>query len=232
MHVIEWAVFRLKAGVTHTQLLAAAQAIQPALQAQKGYAARQLLPLQPGRYADMVTWSHQADAEAALAALLDFPSVQAYFSLMEIDTQPVFFSPIFTHVMPVAEPTGAVNVPADALGAQPPAGLAGTESVQGMEFSLFRLRQGADAQALSPAARRMAASLYEGQAGFVSHMVLRCADSANGALYADVILAESAEQARNLCGRWGTGPYHADCTDYLDLMDPHSVELAFWSRVV
>lgn len=97
----------------------------------------------------------------------------------------------------------------------------------GMEFSTFQLKPGTDASRLASAAREMAAALYEDEPGFLAHAVV-CNDAG---LYADVVLADTQERARFLCDKWGQGPYHPACVDYLALIDPSSVQLAFWRTV-
>ncbi|MEG1456279.1 MAG: hypothetical protein RSC66_12000, partial [Comamonas sp.] len=75
---------------------------------------------------------------------------------------------------------------------------------------------------------QMAQGLYAQEPGFIEHMVLRNA----AGLYADVVLASDAEQARHLCGKWGQGPFEPACEPYLALIDPASAQLDFWQRVV
>lgn len=103
-------------------------------------------------------------------------------------------------------------------------------TLQGMEFSLFRLRPGVTDSALKQACQRMATSLYQGQAGFEAHLVMR-SDSAPE-LLADMVLADSTQRARALCGRWGQAPFHPDCRASLGMIVPDSVQLAFWRRVI
>ncbi|XJC73867.1 hypothetical protein ACHFCA_25180 [Delftia tsuruhatensis] len=100
---------------------------------------------------------------------------------------------------------------------------------QGMEFSLFRLRPGADSHALATAAHRMADGLYRNEPGFTAHGVMRSAHDPG--LYADVVLADSAGRAHQLCSKWGQGPFDPACQDYLELIAPGSAQLQFWDRV-
>lgn len=205
MHTVEWAPFSLAPTTTEDQLMAASAAIQALLQAQPAYQSRQLLKLAPGRYADMLVWNSQHEAQAALDTLLDTAAFRQYFALMQVDAAPLWIEPLFAHTNTAA-------------------------SLQGMEFSLFRLRPGATDAALVQASQRMAASLYQGQAGFEAHLVMR--SDSEPELLADVVLADSAERARALCGSWGQAPFHPDCRDYLGMIEPDSVQLAFWRRVI
>lgn len=205
MHAIEWAEFSLRPGVTPTELVAAAVAMQRQfLDNQRGYVSRQLLAIGPDRYADLVTWRTRDAADAAIARAAEYAACRNYFALLYVDKQPVHGIPLFAHGTAAAAPSG-------------------------MEFSLFRLRPGVDETGLAKAAREMAAELYAGEPGFETHLIMRSADDPH--LFADVILAESAERARALCGKWGEGPFHPACTEYLQLIEPESVRLQFWQQV-
>lgn len=205
MHAIEWAEFSLRPGVTHAELVEAAAAMQQQfLDNQRGYVSRQLLAIGPDRYADLVTWRSRDAADAAIARAGEYSACRDYFALLRVDTQPVHGVPLFAHGTAAAAPPG-------------------------MEFYLFRLRPGVDEAGLAKAANHMAAHLYAGEPGFQAHMVMRSADDPH--LFADVILADSAERARALCGKWGQGPFHPACMEYLQLIEPESVQLQFWQRV-
>jgi hypothetical protein len=110
----------------------------------------------------------------------------------------------------------------------PPAQLLGRElQLGGLEFSTFRPLLGVEDSQLAAAAAKMATRLYSGESGYQSHFVVRN-DSGE---YADVVLADSAARARSLCDRWGSGPFHPACDEYLALIDPHSIKLDFWQRL-
>jgi heme-degrading monooxygenase HmoA len=204
MQVIEWAGFGLLPGVTEAELLQAAEAMQRQfLDAQGGCLSRDLVSLGPDRYADVVVWQSQDAARAAMAQAGQFPACAAYFRLLQVDQPPILGRSVFSH--------GGHRVP------------------QGMEISLFRLRAGADPQALPAAAQRMARGLYQGEPGFQAHGILRSMEDPG--LYADVLLASSAGRARQLCDAWGQGPFDPACLDYLDLIAPGSARLQFWERV-
>lgn len=204
---IEWAEFRLRPGVHEDQLLAAAQAMQQQfLDRQPGHLSRELLALGQGRYADLVRWQSPEAATAAMAQAAQCPACAAYFQLMQVDRPPAMGQPLLRQEVRAAAP-------------------------QGLEFSLFRLRPGASEQALAAAARRMADGLYRGEPGFVQHLVVRSDAGQDAGLYADVVLADSAQRARHLCGKWGQGPFDPACRDYLELIAPESVRLQFWDRV-
>lgn len=203
MAIIEWAEFHSHPDVSEAALVAAAQAMQVQfLDAQPGYVARQLLALGAGHYADLVCWRDAEAAAAAIAAAAQSRACAAYFALLRSARPVALGRPLLEH-------------------------RAAAPAVGGMEFSLFRLAPGADEAALKAAAAQMARGLYAQEPGFIDHMVVR---NASG-LYADVVLATDAEQARYLCGKWGQGPFDPACEPYLALIEPASVQLDFWSRV-
>lgn len=170
---------------------------------QPGYLSRQLLALGTGRYADLIVWQNAQAAASAIAVAAQHPACQAYFALLRSALPVALGRPLLQHR------------------AAPP-------EVGGMEFSVFRLAPGAEEAALQAAATQMAQGLYVNEPGFVEHIVLR-----NGTgLYADVVLASDADSARYLCGKWGQGPFDPACEAYLALIDPASVQLDFWQRVV
>lgn len=205
MQVIEWAAFSLLPGVTENTLLQAASAMQHQfLDVQGGCLSRHLVQLGQGRYADFVTWQSQEAARAALAQAGRSAACAAYFGLMRVEHPPLLGASVFSH-------GGEHGLP------------------QGMEFSLFRLRPGADSHALAAAAHRMADGLYRNEPGFTAHGVMRSAHDPG--LYADVVLADSAGRAHQLCSKWGQGPFDPACQDYLELIAPGSAQLQFWDRV-
>ncbi len=204
--ITEWAEFSLKEGVTPTQLVAACQAMQQDfLDRQAGYISRDLLSLGSGRYADLAVWASRASADEAMAAAQQSPACAAYFGLLQVDSHPKLGYALWrsTRALPVGD-------------------------FGGMEFSLFRLREGAEESALIPAVRRMVDGLYQNEPGYLGHYVV--GDGAG--LYADVMLTQTVAQARALCGKWGTGPFAQPCLPYLEKIDPESIDLKFWSRIV
>ena len=81
--VIEWAPFRLRAGVTEPELLAASEAIQREfLSRQAGFLHRELARGADGLWADIVHWANGAAAEAAMAVAPTSAVCGAYFALM------------------------------------------------------------------------------------------------------------------------------------------------------
>lgn len=83
---IEWAPFRLRAGVTEDQLAEASARLQAEfLGGRPGFIARDLVRGPDGGYVDVVRWASHAAAEAAMAAIRESPACAAYFALMDFD---------------------------------------------------------------------------------------------------------------------------------------------------
>jgi heme-degrading monooxygenase HmoA len=210
MHTIEWAAFRLQPGATVDALRLASQQMQAQfLSAQPGFVSRQLLALGEQRYADLVHWTSPQAAAQAMERATQHPACAAYFGLMAVDQSPLMGEVLDQHAL-----AGA-------------GGDKGDKQPGGLEFSRFRPLPGVSDAELAAAAARTAAGLYQGKPGFQDHLVVRN----DRGEYADVVLADSAARARALCERWGTGPFHPACQDYLGLIDPSSMQIDFWQRV-
>jgi hypothetical protein len=203
---VEWAEFALKPGVLESQLRqASAQFQREFLDHRPGFLWRKTVRLAPGRYADLVLWANAEAAKAAMADAMREPACRSYFDLMTVETSPKTGTTIDRYDAPA--PWG------------------------GLEFSRFRLRDGADPTRLIPAAAEMAQGLYAGRAGFVSHAVLHNGDGE----YVDVMLASSRSTAEALCGSWledaDSGTYAPACREYLSLIEPSSIRLEFWEKL-
>lgn len=206
MSFVEWAEFHIHPRVTEAQLVLAAQTMQTRfLSLQPGYRSRQLLALGPGHYADLVFWQDAETASKAMQAARTTPACRDYFGLLSVVRPIGLGTPVWED-----RPVHAAH-----------------PGIGGLEFSLFTLVPGATEHSLAQAASQMARGLYDHEPGFIEHMVVR---NSTG-LYADVVLASDAERARDLCGKWGQGPFAPACQDYLALIEPASVRLEFWSRV-
>jgi hypothetical protein len=200
MSIIEWAEFRLKPGVSLEQCLGASTQMQlEFLSRQTGFLHRHTVQLGSDSFADVVTWASQADAKRAMQIADAHPGCAEYFSLLQVDHPPRLAQSIWQ------------SAPQQAR-------------LHGVEFSLFRLKTYANLEKLQLAAKRMAEKVYYGQPGFIHHQVLHKADG----WYADVLLANSAERARELCNLWHEPKYQSACQSYLDLIEPSSVQMTFW----
>jgi hypothetical protein len=83
--VVEWAPFRLAAGVTEDALLEASETLQRAFLAkQPGFVRRELLRGADGQWADLVQWENEAAANAVFAAAGESPICHEYFRLMAL----------------------------------------------------------------------------------------------------------------------------------------------------
>jgi hypothetical protein len=81
--VVEWAPFRLLAGVSEQELLAASETLQRDFVArQRGFIRRELLRGADGAWVDLVHWEDQAAALAVFTAAMESPVCARYFKLM------------------------------------------------------------------------------------------------------------------------------------------------------
>ncbi|WP_299621529.1 antibiotic biosynthesis monooxygenase [Pelagibius sp.] len=86
-YTIEWASIRLAKGKTEADLLTASNTFQSEfLDRQPGFVRRELLRLQTGDYADVVHWRSMEDAAAIMEKAAGSPACQAYFAVMEMDS--------------------------------------------------------------------------------------------------------------------------------------------------
>ena len=47
----------------------------------------------------------------------------------------------------------------------------------------------------------------------------------------DVLFANSAARASDLCAKWGSGPFAEACLSYLEKIEEGSARLAFFQRI-
>ena len=85
IETIEFAAFRLKAGICETELHEAADSIQrDFLAKQPGYLRRELVKT-VGGYADLLLWSSPETASAAMSKAAASPVCARYFALMDMN---------------------------------------------------------------------------------------------------------------------------------------------------
>ena len=81
---VEWAPFEVKQGVSDKVLLRAAQSVETEfLVHQKGYIKREILKGSDGKWADIVYWQSQIDADKATQAAYKSDICYTYFALMK-----------------------------------------------------------------------------------------------------------------------------------------------------
>jgi len=84
--VLEWAPFRLKAGVDEATLLAASEQLQrDFLAGQDGFVRRELIKGAEGSYVDLVWWDSFAASQAAMRKAAVSPACKRYVALMDCD---------------------------------------------------------------------------------------------------------------------------------------------------
>jgi hypothetical protein len=82
--IVEWAPFRVRAGVDDATVLAASEALQrDFLASQPGFVSRELLRGADGQWVDLVYWRDEESANAVIPAIARSSACQAYFHLME-----------------------------------------------------------------------------------------------------------------------------------------------------
>lgn len=80
---LEWVPFRAAPGVTHADLLAAAERLhREFLAAQPGFLRRSLLADDSGGFVDCVAWQSAADHAAAMESSMTHPAAQAFFACL------------------------------------------------------------------------------------------------------------------------------------------------------
>jgi hypothetical protein len=81
---IEWAPFRLKAGVSEEMLLRTSAELQEGfVRQQPGFVRRELLRGTDGQWVDLVVWRDAAAAAAVALTAASSPVCASYFALME-----------------------------------------------------------------------------------------------------------------------------------------------------
>lgn len=84
--VLEVVTFRLVAGPTHDQFLAAARATEAPLRRQPGFLARRLTLAEDGTWTDLVAWASLPQAQAAATAMMAEPAFQPFMAMIDRDS--------------------------------------------------------------------------------------------------------------------------------------------------
>ncbi len=84
--VLEVVTFRLVAGPTQDQFLAAAHATDSPLRRQPGFLSRRLTLAEDGTWTDLVTWASLPQAKAAATAMMAEPAFQPFMAMIDMDT--------------------------------------------------------------------------------------------------------------------------------------------------
>ncbi|MFC6634622.1 hypothetical protein [Microbulbifer taiwanensis] len=98
------------------------------------------------------------------------------------------------------------------------------DSIGGMEFATFRLKEGVTEATLVELSNRVELDFLSQQDELILHFLVR---GANGT-YADVAIASSQEKAEEYCQQWLSDKV---ALEYLELIDKESVNMTFWTRV-
>ena len=93
--IVEWAPFRLAAGVDPQALIVASETLQREfLERQPGFVRRELLHGPDGQWADLVVWRDERTASEAMSAAMSSPVCLAYFHLLEGGDDPATASSV------------------------------------------------------------------------------------------------------------------------------------------
>ncbi|MEH6575697.1 MAG: hypothetical protein V7731_01345 [Amphritea sp.] len=100
----------------------------------------------------------------------------------------------------------------------------GIENFAGFEFAAFRLKKGVNEEQLIAMSQQVDGKFLCDKDGVLGHFLLKGSDG----LYADVAIATTQQRAEEVCQEWLSN----DTTkQYLELLDPESVKMTFWSRI-
>jgi hypothetical protein len=94
----------------------------------------------------------------------------------------------------------------------------------GFEFGTFKLKEGVSEEKLLQLANDTDKKFMANEDGFLGHAVLRGEDG----IYADIAFATTQEKAQEICGKWMKNEY---ALKYIDVIEPESVNMSFWSRI-
>ena len=99
-----------------------------------------------------------------------------------------------------------------------------SDSIGGMEFATFRLKDGVTEARLIELSNNVEADFLSQQGELILHFLVRGADG----IYADVAIASSQEKAEEYCQQWLD---NAVALEYLELLEKDSVNMTFWTRI-
>lgn len=82
--VLEVVTFRLVAGTTKDQFLAAARATESPLHRQPGFVSRRLTLAEDGTWTDLVTWASLPQAHQAAQVMMAEPAFQPFMAMIDM----------------------------------------------------------------------------------------------------------------------------------------------------
>jgi len=94
----------------------------------------------------------------------------------------------------------------------------------GLEFGIFKLKEGVDEKDMLKAAELAEKSFLSKEDGFLGHAVLKGKDG----LYVDLSFATTKEKAEAICGKWMSNEF---TLKYIEFIEPNSVDMSFWTRI-
>lgn len=98
------------------------------------------------------------------------------------------------------------------------------ENIGGMEFAVFKLKEGVSENKLIELSKKVESDFLKGQDELILHFLVRGQDGT----YADVAIATTQEKAEEYCQQWLNDTV---ALEYLDLIEHESVDMTFWARI-
>lgn len=99
-----------------------------------------------------------------------------------------------------------------------------TASFSGVEFALFRLKEGVSEEQLIALSKEVDEKFLIKEKELLSHFLLKSKDGT----FADVAIATTQEKAEEICQLWLSNDV---AKQYLELLDQESVDMSFWTRI-
>jgi hypothetical protein len=97
-------------------------------------------------------------------------------------------------------------------------------SLGGMEFATFKLKDGVSEDTLVELSKQVESQFLSLQDDLIMHFLVRGKDG----LYAEVAIATTQQKAEEYCQQWLSNPV---ALNYLELMNERSVNMTFWTRI-
>ncbi|VAW88619.1 hypothetical protein MNBD_GAMMA17-2290 [hydrothermal vent metagenome] len=102
--------------------------------------------------------------------------------------------------------------------------LSNISSFAGMEFGIFKLKDGVSEIEMLKAADAADKNFLSKEDGFLGHAVLKGKDG----LYVDLSFATTKEKAEEICGKWMNNKF---TLQYIEFIEPGSIDMSFWEKI-
>ncbi len=95
----------------------------------------------------------------------------------------------------------------------------------GLELGMFKLKDGVLESDMLNAAKAMQKEFLCKEADLFWHLILKSDDNT----YLDIALASTKENAIKICNSWMQNEF---ALQYIDFIEPTSVQMSFWERLL